>query len=544
VKYCPECKTGFPETTEYCPTHRTLLNEIIDLKPGMLIRNSYQIVRKLGEGGMGAVYMARQILMDEPRAIKFLARQWARDEGFTDRFRREARMLRQVRHRNVVDSGDLELAEDGSLFFSMEFVDGPDLRDLINSEPKPFPVDRALALVRGVAEGLGAAHAKGLVHRDIKPENILLAVEELNQGNYRWAPKIADFGVVATKESSATRTRTGASLLTWAYAAPEQWRGMRSAELDGRTDLYALGGVLFELLIGRTAFDAESYEGWAEQHKIVEPELPSALRPELGKWQGLDALVFRLLAKDRGQRPNDVAELLRLLDAIVSTPQARLITVREETTPEPDRKPERVDPHPVAVSDPVPEPDRKSSEDEAGPWERFDPNKHIRLTRGLWIRKVPAGSLVLVAILVIGAVALLLYTDLSSTGSGSNSTTGSPSAPVESSPVQQAAPPPAPSPYGNLSGTVTDQTGATISDVEMSVTTKASDFQHTMHSDQSGRFSLRGLPKGEYIVHASAQGFRNLVYNRVEIESGKSKHLNMIMSVGADSETIEINVKQ
>ena len=94
MKFCPHCKTGFPDQAETCPTHGILLNEIIDLKPGMLIRNTYRIVRKLGEGGMGAVYLADQTLMDEPRAIKFLARQWSRDEAFTARFRREVRTLR------------------------------------------------------------------------------------------------------------------------------------------------------------------------------------------------------------------------------------------------------------------------------------------------------------------------------------------------------------------------------------------------------------------------------------------------------------------
>ncbi len=534
MKYCPECKTGFAESTEFCPVHRTLLNEIIDLKTGMLIRNSYQIIRKLGEGGMGAVYLARQILMDEPRAIKFLARQWARDEGFTDRFRREARMLRQVRHKNVVDSGDLELAEDGSLFFSMEFVDGPDLRDLINAEPKPFPVRQALALVRGIAEGLGAAHAKGLVHRDIKPENILLAPEEPEQGNRGWTPKIADFGVVATKESSVTRTRTGASLLTWAYAAPEQWRGMRSAELDGRTDLYALGGVLFELLTGRTAFDAESYEGWAEQHRNVEPQLPSTLRPEVAQWQGLDALVLRLLAKDCSNRPNDVAEVLRLLDAVDFSPKARLETVREESTREPELK---------SAPRPEPQPDIQSSEAETGPWERFDPKKHFRITSGLWIRKgLVWGIMSLAAILVAGAVAVLVYSNRSPTGSETSQAIGSPP-PVQPSP-QPAAPSPAPSLNGNLSGTVVDATDAAVPGAELTVTTKTSGIERKAQTDPEGHFSFRGLPKGEYIVHASAQGFRNLQYSRVEVEGGKSKHLKMQLPVGADSETIEIGVKQ
>ena len=260
---------------------------------------------------MGAVYLADQTLMDEARAIKFLARQWSRDEAFTARFRREVRTLRQVRHKNVIDSGDLEQAEDESLFFAMEFVDGPDLRSFLDRAPRPFDVRMALELTRSIAEGLGAAHAKGMVHRDIKPENVLMARE-----GDTLVPKIADFGIVATKESSGTRTRTGASLLTYPYAAPEQWRGMKSAELDGRTDIYALGGLLFEMLTGETVFDAESYEGWAEQHKNATPRTPSSVRRDLAQWKGLDALVLRMLAKDREDRPLDTAELAALLNGI------------------------------------------------------------------------------------------------------------------------------------------------------------------------------------------------------------------------------------
>jgi eukaryotic-like serine/threonine-protein kinase len=337
MKFCPACKTGFPDRAETCPTHGGYLSEIIDLKPGMLIRNTYRIVRKLGAGGFGTVYLAEHTIMDEPRALKFLSSNWGWDEDFTARFRREVRTLRHVRHKNVVDCGDLERAEDESLFFSMEYVDGPDLRHFLDSAPQPFDVRLALEITRGIAEGLGAAHAKGLVHRDIKPENILLTREE---GEY--VPKIADFGIVATKESSSLHTKTGCTLLTMEYAAPEQWRGEPAAQLDGRTDLYALGGVLFEMLTGQTAFQAESYEGWARQHLNAEPVAPSSLRTDLANWHRLDALVLGLLAKDRNDRPKDVAEVLRLLDGVqyvapkphpptvVEEPRVRTTTIAED----------------------------------------------------------------------------------------------------------------------------------------------------------------------------------------------------------------------
>jgi len=319
MKICPQCECGYPDTQATCPVHGGMLSEIRDLRPGMLIRGTYRIVQKLGRGGMGAVYLARHTLLNEPRALKFLAPDLGGEEEFTRRFLREVRTLRQVRNRHVVDCGDPERAEDGSLFFSMEFVDGPNLRNFLKDAPRPFDVALALEIARGIAEGLGAAHAKGLVHRDIKPDNILLARE-----GQHWVPKIADFGIVATKDSGH-QTRTGNMLLTMAFAAPEQWAGTRAADLDGRTDLYALGGLLFDMLTGRPVFDAENYHEWAQSHINTPPRAPSSLRPELTNWKGLDELVLRLLAKDRNLRPQNVPELLALIDAIVYAPPVSVV---------------------------------------------------------------------------------------------------------------------------------------------------------------------------------------------------------------------------
>ena len=349
MKFCPQCQTGFPDRAETCPTHGILLSEILNLKSGMLIRNTYRIVRKLGDGGMGSVYLAEQTLMEEMRALKFLARHFSNDQDFIDRFRREVRTLRQVRHQNVIDCGDLERAEDDSFFFAMEYVDGPDLQEFMEQAGRPLEVKLALEIARGIAQGLGAAHAKGMVHRDIKPENILMA-----PGPDGYIPKVADFGIVATKEGTASYTRTGQPLLTVIYAAPEQWEGMPASEFDGRTDLYALGGVMFAMLTGQTAFQADSYQGWAMQHLRAPAPPPSKLRKELSAWRGLDDLVLGLLAKDRNDRPQNVGEVLRLLEGVrygVATmreepvaqrPQERTETVFEPAQPRDSRPPEPI----------------------------------------------------------------------------------------------------------------------------------------------------------------------------------------------------------
>jgi serine/threonine-protein kinase len=316
MKTCPHCDAGYADSHFTCPTHGVLLSEITDLQPDLLLKNNYRIIRKIAEGEIGAVYLAVETLMGKPRVLKFLSRSLSGDVSFTDSLRRELRTLSQVRHKNVINSGDLERAGDGTLFFAKEYVNGPNVHRLQCNTTNPFPAWRALEIARGIAEGLGAAHSKGMVHRDIRPENILM----LNEGNYRvgneWVPKIAGFGIVASKERSATYRKTGGTLLAMAYAAPEQWRGVPAEQLDGRTDLYALGGVLFDMLTGETVFDAENYEGWAWEHANRPPRPPSESRPELVHWRGLDELVLRLLSKDLEDRPRDAAEVLKLITAI------------------------------------------------------------------------------------------------------------------------------------------------------------------------------------------------------------------------------------
>lgn len=574
MKYCPQCRTGFPQALENCPVHGIFLSEIIDLKPGMTIRGTYRIVRKLGEGGMGSVYLATHLLMDEPRAIKFLARQWAGDEGFVDRFRREARTLRQVRHQNVVDSGDLEIAEDASLFFAMEFVDGPDLRDFIDSAPKPFPVGMALQLVRGIACGLGAAHAKGMVHRDVKPENILMA-HEMDDGQKSWTPKIADFGIVAVKESSKTRTRTSASLLTWEYAAPEQWLGMRSAELDGRADLYALGGMLFEMLTGRTAFDAESYEGWAQEHKTAAPPAPSSLRPEIRQWHGLDALVLRLLEKDRENRPAGIAAFLQELDAITLDSGAavsRRVTLCETPAPKPDplsppdqftvalppSRPDRQSepPQDLRPADPLQgntqsqtlprlldqapaKPEQTAAAEPARELvfgEPFDPERHIRITSGLWIKKESKWIFLGLLLALVAVAGVIVYSVLSSSNNNS--------APAATAPAQtgQSTPPPSQAlAPPSLRGVVNDITGAPIAGAQVTYFyPHGSSIQTT--TDAAGAFKYSGvtLVQGFAKLEVTQLGFSKTVCTRVPLRDGRVTRLKIQMQVGSESSTISL----
>ncbi len=349
MKTCPLCEKSWPSQHTTCPTDGALLIDTRELEPGTLIRGKYRIERQLGRGGMGTVYLAEHILLNRQRALKFISSELSQDATFLRRFRREAQAATELLHPNVVQVVDLDQAEDGSPYIAMEFVDGPDLRHALAAAP--FSIERTLSIVRGIAQGLGAAHAKGIVHRDVKPENILLAG---GHGSPE-TPKLLDFGIAAMKETATAVSRTHGLMLTPPYAAPEQWKGMAAEELDGRTDLYALGGVLYEMLTGQTPFHAHNTEGWMYQHLHEQPQPPSALRPELANWPGLDALVLRLLAKDRNQRFPSAADLLEALALAPSKASEACATTVTQPTPAP-HIPTVVEPPPPPIPPPAPKP--------------------------------------------------------------------------------------------------------------------------------------------------------------------------------------------
>ena len=296
MKTCPICETAYPNECARCTTDGAVLVPTAELDPGIVIRGKYRIIRTLGRGGMGTVYLAEHLLLGRFRALKFMSGQLSRDVRFFNRFRQEAQAAVELRHRNIIEVLDLDQAEDGTPYMAMEFVDGPDLRHVMKHGTIAVP--RALTIALGVARGLGAAHARGIIHRDLKPENILLAGAHTPHET----PKLADFGIAAMNDAATAVCQTQTLMLTPEYASPEQWRGTPGRELDGRADLYALGGVLYEMLTGSQAFSAANLEGWMYQHLHADPPAPSMVRPELGRIGGLDALVLSLLAKDRDRR--------------------------------------------------------------------------------------------------------------------------------------------------------------------------------------------------------------------------------------------------
>ncbi|MFI5121671.1 MAG: serine/threonine-protein kinase [Vicinamibacteria bacterium] len=273
------------------------------LQPGDVFAG-HRIEGLAGKGGMGVVYKATHIALDHVVALKVISPALAQDERFRRRFGEESRIAVSIRHPNVVaihHAGE----EDGLLFVTMDLIDGTDLRGLLHRHGRMNP-EHAAAVITEVAAALDAAHARGLVHRDIKPGNILIEGEDAGERVY-----LTDFGLARLVEASTGVTATGAFVGTLDYVAPEQIRGDR---VDARSDVYALGCVLFELLTGNAPFAARD-DKVAKMYAHLQEEPPRVrlLRPELpGE---LDVVVGRALAKEPDDRYPSAGDFARAVNA-------------------------------------------------------------------------------------------------------------------------------------------------------------------------------------------------------------------------------------
>jgi hypothetical protein len=267
------------------------------------LQGRFRIDAKVAEGGMGVVYRGLDLEFDRPVAVKVL-RPGAVDN--VERFRREAAVLATLDHPGVVRYVAHGVAHEGSPFLVMEWVDGTTLAKH-HERVGMTPAD-AVAVAHRVAEALGAAHARGLVHRDIKPENILLAGGDLHR------PKVIDFGLVRRASGDTRLTETGVVVGTPGYMAPEQARGER--EIDARSDVFALGCVLYECVSGVPAFAGRNVGGVMARIVLCDPPPLHELWPAVPP--GLERIVARMLAKHRDDRPRDAAVVAVELGAITA----------------------------------------------------------------------------------------------------------------------------------------------------------------------------------------------------------------------------------
>ncbi|MCC7542322.1 MAG: serine/threonine protein kinase [Deltaproteobacteria bacterium] len=289
---------------------------VVTFEVGSVVSERYRIVRKMGEGGMGAVYEVEHVQLGRKLALKTLHPELARSADVVARFQREARAAAAVGSPHIVDVVDLGAA-DGSPFIVMEFLDGGSLRDLLEEQGQ-LAIPRVLAIVTQCCKALAKAHAKGIVHRDLKPDNIMLV--DRDGGDF---VKLVDFGIAKLVEDSialdaVATTRTGITMGTPQYMSPEQIAG--ASDIDARADVWAMGAVLFELLTGKPPFEATTMPMLAV--KIHSEKTPSVreLRPAIPA--RLDAIVQKALAKERDDRFATIAELGAVIHALKMSPAA------------------------------------------------------------------------------------------------------------------------------------------------------------------------------------------------------------------------------
>ena len=305
---CPTCRTQYAGDLTTCPADggKLMPDEMFgtgdaDLSAGMTV-GEYQVEGKLGEGGFGVVYRAQHPLIGKLAAIKVLNRQWSSNPEMVSRFIAEARSVNQIRHRNIIDIFAFGALEDGRQYYVMELLEGMPLDRYLEQRGR-LPAPDAVAILRGVARALDAAHECGVAHRDLKPENIFL--EQDRDGAV--FPKLLDFGIAKLLAEGGTlhKTRTGAPIGTPAYMSPEQCRGK---SVDHRTDIYSFGILTYEALTGRLPFDGEEVMDILFKHLHEEPQPLSRVCPDLPS--GLDAPVLAMLAKDPKARPSSVSAAL------------------------------------------------------------------------------------------------------------------------------------------------------------------------------------------------------------------------------------------
>ncbi len=315
MKVCPACGAEYADDAAFCARDRTALRPsgVSQGIVGQVIGERYQVERRLGEGGMGQVYLARHVLMGRPCALKVMTPALSSNADALGRFNREATNAARISHPNVCAIYDFGLTAEGIVYLAMELVEGESLAAL--ADQGPMPLSRAAAIVTQAAAGLQAAHDLGIVHRDLKPDNIMVARV---RGHDR--VKLVDFGIAKAMEgveASAEQrvTRTGFVVGTPEYMAPEQLAG---DPLDGRADQYALALVFYRLVTGRLPFDGDSAQETMVQRLTTPPRPLAAARPNAAFPAGLQPVIDTALARQPRDRYETVSAFASALGSAIS----------------------------------------------------------------------------------------------------------------------------------------------------------------------------------------------------------------------------------
>ncbi len=280
------------------------------MEAGQTIAGKYRLNRILGSGGMATVWSVTNVFTEREFAIKFMLPQVARTPEAARRFLLEAKVSARINHPNIIEVIDVGQTDEGALFLVMELLTGQSLEVAIRRQQPPMLVVEFLAAMHDVAEALAAAHRSGVVHRDLKPTNVFLHRDR----DGRVAPKVLDFGVskILEEEQNTALTVVGTVLGSPLYMSPEQ--AMGAADIDGRTDVFAFGAILFEALTAKRAFDAPNFNALIVKIATKQPESIDALAPHLP--EPLRALVRDCLITEKDRRIasfDDVADRISTL---------------------------------------------------------------------------------------------------------------------------------------------------------------------------------------------------------------------------------------
>ena len=316
MKICGTCGTRFTEPVAFCPNDGTPTTEVNDVDApapvdpllGRVIDGRYRVEKSIGEGGMGIVYAISHAVLGKRMALKVLRGEMAKDAEVVQRFMQEAQSATSIGHPNIIDISDFGRLPDGSVYFVMEYLDGESVSKMI-SRGGSIPMATAIHTVRQIASALEAAHARGIVHRDLKPDNIYL----VKQGSDEHFVKVLDFGIAKVGGANSKLTRTGMIFGTPHYMSPEQAAGQ---SVDQRTDIYALGVIMYEMFTGKVPFDGETFMGILSKHMFEQPLPPSQV-----KGAGLGAIedvILKALAKKQDERYQSMGELVADLDLIAT----------------------------------------------------------------------------------------------------------------------------------------------------------------------------------------------------------------------------------
>jgi serine/threonine-protein kinase len=286
---------------------------------GQVLDGRYKIEKVLGEGGMGIVYKAVHTSLGKPLAIKVLRPEVSKNEEIVQRFKQEAQSASQIGHPHIIDISDFGTLPDGSTYFAMEFLQGKSLT--LAMAEQNFTTQRTIHVVRQLAGALGAAHEIGIVHRDMKPDNVQL----IDRGGQKDFVKVLDFGIAKVGGSTSKLTQAGQVFGTPHYMSPEQCAG---TNVDHRTDIYAVGVMLYEMATGKVPFDADNLMGILTKHLYEQPIAPRELAPPVDIAPSMEAVILKCLQKKPDQRYSSMAELAADLDAIERGLAPRALTDR------------------------------------------------------------------------------------------------------------------------------------------------------------------------------------------------------------------------